>query len=73
MKSGDSFSGGAKGGFAYFGPIKHSKSELRIFDTDSLHILQRIGLKRDTVIDAAATRKRLFLSGFEKIYIYIKE
>ncbi len=61
------------GGFVRYGPLKRRKSELRIFDTGSLRMVQTIRPPKSTVIDAAAAGKRLFVSDFEKIHIYTKE
>jgi hypothetical protein len=62
-----------RGGFVRFGPLKRRRSELRIFDTEGRRMVQRIRLPEDTVIDAAAAGKRLFVSGFEKLYIFTQE
>ena len=61
------------GGFVRYGPLKRRKTELRIFETGSLRMVQTIRPPRSTVIDAAAAGNRLFVSDFERIDIYTKE
>jgi len=65
-----SFERDGNGLVTYHGYLKREKSMLRLYDPKTLKLLDEIRFAQGSVVDAAATGDRLFVSGFDSIRIY---